>query len=124
MYCSGCGTENESQAQFCRECGKPLSRSQPARLIIEAEPKWFLMDAKVQIHINHTLVDTVSVKQGFTVDIPFSKPIDHIQLIFVKKIMFTRTKPIQPDGIYRLSLNYDRIWGVYKEGDFRRLSTG
>jgi hypothetical protein len=66
----------------------------------------------------------VSVKQGFTLDVPFSEPIDHIQLIFVKKIMFTRTKPIQPDGIYRLSLNYDRIWGVYKEGDFRRLSTG
>jgi hypothetical protein len=124
MYCSGCGTENESQAQFCRECGKPLSRSQPARLIIEAEPKWFLMDAKVQIHINHTLVDTVSVKQGFTLDVPFSEPIDHIQLIFVKKIMFTRTKPIQPNGIYHLSLRYDRIWGVYKEGNFKQITSG
>lgn len=30
MFCGECGTQNPDTNQFCRNCGKPLSRQQPA----------------------------------------------------------------------------------------------
>ena len=30
MFCSECGTQNPDTNQFCKNCGKPLARRQPA----------------------------------------------------------------------------------------------
>lgn len=38
MFCSECGTQNPDTNQFCRNCGKPLPRRQPAAQPATAAP--------------------------------------------------------------------------------------
>lgn len=35
MFCGECGTQNPDSNQFCRNCGKPLIRRQPAAQVTE-----------------------------------------------------------------------------------------
>ena len=38
MFCSECGTQNPDTNQFCRNCGKPLPRRQPAAQPVPGAP--------------------------------------------------------------------------------------
>ena len=61
MYCTSCGVQNDDDARFCKDCGKPTSGSTPSAERFDPEPRGGTADPASPEHVPTYLVPAILV---------------------------------------------------------------
>ena len=61
MYCTSCGSQNEDNARFCKDCGRELNRSTPTADTFEPVPPGRSERSTIPEQIPNYLVQAILV---------------------------------------------------------------
>ena len=61
MYCTSCGSQNDENARFCKDCGKPMAGSTPSAERFDPEPPSDMPGPPPTAHVPTYLVPAILV---------------------------------------------------------------